>query len=113
MAATLITVTHQFTNPDQSPGSGIIAFRLSARITNGGQSYAPQVPIHASLDGSGLLSQLVPANNDPATNPTDSFYVVTFFLNGDSGDEQEITVPYNAPGGTIDLGILLPAQQGA
>lgn len=117
MSFTQITVTHTFTNLDGSPASGVVAFRLSKRITNGTQSYASEVPVHATLNGSGVLSQVLPANNDPATVPNDSTYTVTFFLNGaggatTSGETYEITVPYNASGGTVDLGTLLPAQVG-
>jgi hypothetical protein len=112
-----VTIVHQFLNLDQTPASGVVAFRLSARMTNASASYAPQVPVHSTLDGAGKLSQLLPANNDPGTlpgAPNTTFYVVTFFVNGSalSGDEQEITIPYDQ-GSVIDLGALLPNQQGA
>jgi hypothetical protein len=115
MAATIITVTHKFLNPDGTPVSGMIGFRLSQRITNGGVTYAEQVPVHSSLSATGELSQALPANNDPATTPVNSTYIVTFYLNGGqlSGDEVSITVPYNAAGGTVTLGSLLPQQEGA
>jgi hypothetical protein len=118
MGFTAITVTHgPILNLDGSYGSGTVAFRLSTRITNGVQTYTPVVPVHATVSPEGMLSQVLPANNDPATLPAGSFYIVTFFLNGSSGqtlsgDEYEITVPYNAPGGTVDLGTLLPGQVG-
>jgi hypothetical protein len=102
MAATQITVTHTFLNPDGSAASGVIAFKLSARITNASASYAPQVPVHSTLNSMGQLSQVLPANNDPATTPANSFYTVTFFLNS-----AELS------GGVVDLGSLLPQQQGA
>jgi hypothetical protein len=112
VSATPITVVHTFTNPDGSAGSGVIGFKLSGRMTNASVTYAPQVPVHSTLNGSGQLSQVLPANNDPATTPAGSFYLVTFYLNGMTGDEIEITVPYNAPGGVVDLGSLLPTQSG-
>lgn len=113
MAFTSITLTHQFLNPDGTPASGMVAFRLTERVTNGGVTYAPQVPVHATLDSNGHLSQALPANNDPATAPAGSAYVVTLMLNGRSGEETEVVVPYNASGGTVDLGTLFPSQQGA
>jgi hypothetical protein len=117
MSATLITISHTFKNPDQTAASGVIGFRLSARMTNGSTTYADEVPVHATLNGSGVLSQVLPANNDPGTTPANSTYIVTFMLNGASGvslsgDEYSIVVPYNAPGGTVDLGTLLPVQVG-
>lgn len=113
MAITMIRLTHAFKNPDGSAASGVIAFRLSARITNGTTTYAPQVPVHATLNATGDLSQVLPANNDPTTTPKGSSYLVTFMLNGYSGDEVNIVVPHTAPTGTIDLGALLPVQEGA
>lgn len=118
MGFTTITVTHQFKNIDGTAASGVIIFRLSARITNSDLTYDPTVPVHAALDSNGNLSQALPANNDPTTTPQGSNYIVTFMLNGSSGvplmgDEYSITVPYNTPGGTVDLGTLLPAQVGA
>lgn len=112
MAATLITVTHTFLNIDQTPASGVVVFKLSARMTNGTTTYPEQVPVHATLNGSGQLSAVLPANNDPATTPVDSTYLVTFVLNGSDGDQYSITVPYDAPDATIDLGALLPQQVG-
>ena len=117
MSFTLIEVTHSFVNLDSTPASGVVAFRLSQRITNGSQSYASELPVHASLNSDGELSQQLPANNDPATVPQGSSYLVTLLLNGSSGqtlpgDTYEIVVPYNAPGGTVDLGTLLPSQVG-
>jgi hypothetical protein len=118
MGFTSITVTHQFKNLDGTAASGVVIFKLSSRITNTGLSYSSEIPVHSTLDSSGNLSQVLPANNDPTTTPANSNYLVTFMLNGasgqmESGDEYSITVPYNAPGGTVDLGTLLPAQQGA
>ena len=118
MSFTLINVTHgPIFNLDGSYASGEILFRLTKRITNGVQTYAPQIAAKATLSGTGTISISLPANNDPATVPGDSQYVVTFLLNGAaaqmlSQDEYFITVPYNAAGGTVDLGTLLPNQVG-
>lgn len=108
----MVTVSHTFKNPDGSAASGTVIFRLSARITNGGVTYAEQVPVHSALTATGDLSQVLAANDDTATTPKNSTYLVTFLLNGKSGDEVEITVPHAAPTGKINLGTLLPTQQG-
>lgn len=117
MGFTMITVTHSFKNLDGSTASGIVAFRLTKRITNGSESYTPEIPLHSTLDSSGNLTATLPANDDPATLPADSQYTVAFLLNGAanqmlSEEPYFITVPSAAPGGTVDLGTLLPDQTG-
>ena len=112
MAFTLIKVHHLFKNPTGSPSSGVIAFRLSARMTNGGVTYAEQVPVHSTLSVTGKLTVTLPANDDTGTTPKGSTYLATFMLNGYSGDEVAITIPHTATTGTVDLGTLLPQQQG-
>lgn len=118
MSFTMITVTHgPIYNLDGSYASGEIVFRLTKRVTNGVQTYAQQVAAKAVLSATGTISISLPANNDPATVPADSQYVVAFLLNGANGqalpeDEYFVTVPYNAAGGTVDLGTLLPSQTG-
>jgi len=118
-----ITLTHVFRNLDGTAASGTVVFRLSDRMTNGGQSYDDAVSYHAGLDASGNLKAsggvnplVLPANNDPTTVPANIYYNVAFLLNGaDSGgvgDSVMIMLPYNAPGGTIDLGTLLPQTTG-
>lgn len=113
MAFTLVRLTHSFKNPDGSPASGVIVFKLSQRITNSGTTYTPQVDVHATLNATGHLTQTLPANNDPGTTPQGSNYVVTFMVNGFSGDEVAIIVPHTAPTGTVNLGTLLPKQEGS
>lgn len=113
MAFTIVKLHHLFKNPTGSPSSGVLAFRLSARMTNGGISYAEQVPVHSTLSATGKLTVTLPANDDPTTTPKGANYLVTFMLNGYSGDEVAITVPHTAKTGTIDLGTLLPQQEGA
>lgn len=114
MAFTMITVTHRFTNLDGSAASGCVIFRLSQRITNGGVSYEPQVVVHANLDATGRLSQALPANDDAGTTPVGSTYTVIPQINGNTATAEvdSITIPHTAPGGTVTLGTLLPAQLG-
>jgi hypothetical protein len=112
----MITVSHTFQNIDGTAASGTVVFRLSDRITNGGISYDPAVPMHSTLNSSGQLSVTLPANNDPGTTPANTYYEVALMLNGSAsggvGDSVMVLLPYNAPGGTIDLGTLLPQTSG-
>lgn len=113
MAATMVTVVHRFTNIDGTAASGVVIFKLSERITNGGVTYDQAVSVHAQLNSTGELSQALPANNDPSTTPQGSNYTVTTIINGATGNEYAITVPYNAATGRVTLGTLLPKQEGS
>ena len=116
MSFTQITVTHGFSNIDDTAASGVVIFKLSGQMTNGSVTYHSALSVHAALDPSGNLSQVLPANNDPATFPQGTTYTATILLNGaadDGSGEYSITVPYDAVGGTVDLGSLLPSQVGA
>lgn len=80
-------------------------------MTNGAQSIMPSQPIHSALDGSGLLSQSLPANDDPGTLPADTRWQVAINITGASEETYAIVVPHAAAGGTADLGSLLPGDQ--
>ena len=116
MSFTMIQISHTFLNLDGSSASGSVVFRLSDRITNSGSSYDSALSVTSTLNGSGELSIVLPANNDPTTVPANTYYNVAFMLNGAEsggvGDSQMIMLPYNAEGGTIDLGLLLPQTSG-
>lgn len=62
------TITHTFENADGTAGSGAIQFTLSAMMTNGTTSIVP-AEITANLNSSGVLSQALTSNIDPATVP--------------------------------------------
>ncbi len=108
MAFTSVTVTHSFANPDGSGASGNAMFLLSGRMTNGSLSYMPSAPVTSAFSSAGALSQALPANNDPATTPTGTTWLITINVAGAKPETYEIVVPYNAAGGTVDLGSLLP-----
>jgi hypothetical protein len=110
----MVTITHSFTNADGTPASGIVIFKLSTEMTNGNSTITPAVPVHAMLDATGHLSQVLPANDDAATFPTGTTYTVTFVLNSgtDASSEYSVVVPSAAPGGTAELGSLLPSGIG-
>ena len=127
MAFTQVKIVHNFLAIDGTYGSGKIAFRLSATMTNDGITYTPEVPLQAVIGPSGALSCFLPANDDgnletsPSgsyqTTPSGTYYVVTFLLNGPngvqiSGDVFSIVVTSAAPlvdgVPTLDLGSLMP-----
>ena len=106
MAFSQATITHTFTNPDGTPASGAVVFTLTKRMTNGTTSIVPGVTVSAALNSSGALSQLVYANNDAGTIPTDAQWRVDIRVNNVEDGGYFITVPTG--GGTVDLGSLLP-----
>lgn len=108
MAISLVTITHAFTNPDQTPASGSVVFSLTKRITNGTQSVVPGVTVTASLNAQGQLSQVLYANTDTGTIPQDSQWRVDIRVGNEDDGPYFITVP--ATPSTQDLGSLLPQQ---
>lgn len=107
MSITSRTITHTFTNADGSPASGSVDFKLTKRMTNGTQTYGPGT-ITAQLNNSGVLTQSLLANNDIATFPADSQWLVILRILGWDIEEFAITVPATGSG-SIDLGSLLPS----
>jgi hypothetical protein len=67
MAFTQVTVTHTFENADGTTPTGSVTFRLTERMTNGTTTIEP-IEITATLT-SGVLSQVLFANDDTATVP--------------------------------------------
>lgn len=106
MAFSTVTITHQFTNPDATPASGSVVFSLSKRMTNGTQSIMPGVTVTSALNGSGQLSQVLYANDDPGTVPGDAQWRVDIRIGSVDDGPYFITVP--TAGGSVDLGGLLP-----
>ena len=111
MAFTSITVTHTFLNADGTGAAGNVVWTLQNRMTNSTTSIMPAQPLTSTLNSSGALSQVLPANNDPATTPVGTMWQVTIAVNGCNPEQYAVIVPYNAVGGTVDLGTLLPEQQ--
>lgn len=108
MSFTTATIGHNFTNADQTPASGQIKFTLTKMVTNGTTSLVP-ASITASLNASGVLSQVLTSNADPATTPTDSQWRVDIDILGAPNQSYFIVVPTG--GGSIDLGTLMPSAQ--
>jgi len=127
MSYTQVKIVHQFLSIDGTYGTGTVAFRLSATMTNGGQTYTPEIPLEATIGPSGTLSCFLPANDDgnlvtsPSgalqTTPSGTYYVVSILLDDSnavqiSGDVFSIVVTSAAPlvdgVPTLDLGTLMP-----
>jgi hypothetical protein len=133
---TPITVTGKWTNPDGSPLQGTVTARLDRQIANGGE-IATAIPVVLTLDSTGTLvgnpdsqaaqtdppPQPVPAifyaNDDPGTNPQGSTYHWVIQVGGTPSPQMagydsppvefDAPLPHTAPGGTVDLGSLLPS----
>lgn len=100
------TVVHAFTNADGTPASGTATFSLGSRMTNGGVTRLPGTVV-ATLDGTGLLSQALTANDDPDTYPAGVRWEVTLNIAGAEADTFSTVVPSTGTG-NVDLGTLLP-----
>lgn len=105
MAFSTATLTHAFQNADGSAATGIVTFTLTKRITNDTTTVLPAT-IPSNLNPSGQLSQVLTANNDAGTVPTDSQWRVDIRVAGSQELTYYIIVPTG--GGTVDLGTLLP-----
>jgi hypothetical protein len=110
MAATLITVTGTYYNVDGTAAVGTVSFKLSEPIANSNVIYH-LLPKEVTLNGSGSISQLLVANDDTATTPTGSYYIVTEKITNSPSREYQIVVPHAATNGTIDLSTLMPNTQ--
>lgn len=111
MAFTDVTVTGTYHTEAGAPASGTVTFTLSEPITNSGVTVAA-VPVEATLDASGGLSQVLPANDDTDTAPAGSTYVVIEDITGAPTRTYTIVVPSAATGGTVTLAELMPGQPG-
>lgn len=61
-----------------------------------------------TLDGEGWCSSiLIPANDDPTTVPSGSYYIITEDIDGNTRT-YFVVIPHTAPGGTISLAALTP-----
>jgi hypothetical protein len=117
MAATQIILTGSFTNPDGSIPHGTVTATLSSQITNSDETISP-TPIIGYIV-SGLLKNVqgtaftLAANNDSSTLPTGTFYYFTVQTVGAPATGFSAVIPYNAPGGTIDISTLVLLSPGS
>lgn len=107
---TMITIAGTYLKPDGSPETGSVSFFSNTFARHGASNdvIAPGV-LRATLDPAGELSLQVPASDDPAWSPVGWSYTVVLQLSG-LRTQFEAVIPYDAPGGVLDLSDLLPAQ---
>ncbi len=112
---TPITITGDFTRPDQDVPQGTVTMTLSCRLVNGTEVAVP-TPIVGVVNTAtvGLLLApslkplMVLANNDAATEPAGSTYSFVIELDNAPLVEFDAVVPATAPGATIDITALMP-----
>jgi hypothetical protein len=108
MAFTPITVTRRYLNLDLTPATGGVTFTPQVPMINGDTVVA--APIGGALDAAGNLNIEIAANNDPDTRPLDVAYLVREEIDHQRRREYYVVIPYDAPGGTIDLSSLPIAE---
>lgn len=105
---TQITVTGTYRTPaGVAPNQGQVTFTLYTSLTDETNTQIPTDPIVVQLDSDGSFSQVLAATNDPTTRPIGIPYLVAENIDG-ATRRYYVTVPYNAPGGTVDLAALAP-----
>jgi len=108
---TLITVQGTYLKLDGTPDSGTVTFRSPVfDLAASDPSIMSPGPLRATLDNTGSFSLEVPASNDPDWSPSGWTYIVHVKVT--SGAYMfEVMVPYDAPGGTLDMNKLLPSVE--
>lgn len=112
-----IIVTGTYLMFDETAAAGSISFTPEADLREvrdpaGNQIIVPN-QISASFDGTGHFSVTLPASNDPDVDPTNWTYHVVVTIPARSGnrtDEFDVSIPYTAAGGTIDMADLTPVS---
>lgn len=106
MAFTLITITGSFERPDGSAASGSVLFTLTRPIQNGSvvigapvRGYLLEGALKTAAEGPLRLC----ANDDPATEPAGTSYLVELQIDSEAVRAFYIVVPHTAVGGTVDL----------
>jgi len=110
----LITVTGHYLLLNGTNAAGSVTFTSSTVLTDTvANEIIEPVPFTASLVG-GAFSIQLPATDDPDLNPNVGVtYLVTENITGTTGrPPYSIEVPWNSPGGTLDLADVAPAVPG-
>jgi hypothetical protein len=107
---TLVTVQGTYLKLDGTAETGSVRFESQtfARHSASDDVVSPGA-LTATLDASGDVTLVVPATDDPAWSPVGWTYRVTMQLSG-VRREFDAAIPYDTPGGVLDLSDLLPAQ---
>lgn len=109
MAFTVVTLTGTFQNADGTPADGTVQFQLTQPMANG-DVIIETTPLAVILNASGGFSVPLRANDDTATLPVGTQYVVIERVTSTSNREYAITIPHAAVGGTVDLSTLMPTS---
>lgn len=106
---TLITVVGKLLKADETPAVGRVYFYSNVKSLSS-EDETVMIPsyLKATLDVDGAFSLEVPATDDPDWNPENWTYRVVINTT-DFRDDFHVSVPYDAPGGTVDFPDLIPA----
>lgn len=103
-----ITVTGQFIKNDGTPQAGSVTFTTTQLLQSGVEDlFITPGTYSATLDGTGAFSLDLPATNDPDWVPQGYTYQLDIVLQGFSR-MFTLSIPWTAPGGTLDLADVLP-----
>ena len=108
MAFTIVTLTGTYEPNDEVPL--YVTFQLTKSLVQNGNGIIPAVPITAELsDGQlsyGGMSYTLVANDDAATLPVATGYIVTEYIEDLAPTQYGILIPSGADDQTIDLSLL-------
>lgn len=111
MSFTPITVTGSWkkAGPDGGtvPSSGQVTFQLYQALSDATSTILPRTKVVVPLSETGEISVELAATNDPDTTPTGGLYEVVELVDKEQR-RYYVEIPYDAPGGTIDLATLQP-----
>lgn len=97
--------------PDGVPASGKVIFTPTAVLQDpAADLIILPATIEVILDAFGSFEVLLPASDDPDITPIFTYQVQEVVAGGRT---YSIEVPYNSPGGTLDLADVAPVQSGA
>jgi hypothetical protein len=114
VAFTYVQVTRTYELATDVPATGSVRFRPIDRMVNG--LTVVSAPVTAVLDVAGSINVLLAATTDPATRPIGVTYEVREQITGQAVVVYYVSVPHDAPGGTVDLStlsVISPVDAGA
>lgn len=109
-AITPITVTAKYLLADGSPCEGTVTFTPSTTAELPGYIVPPSA-VSAKLDNAGSLSVQLAATDDASWDMPGFTYEVTEIIKGlGARRSYNIVVPFNTPGGALDLASIAPVE---
>lgn len=104
----IITLTGKFLKLDGSVGVGTVTFQSVVTLVNtAANEIVVPATIVATLGVDGTFSVQLPATNDPDLDPVGWTYKVSEDVSGNKRT-YNVSLPYDAPGSTLDLADLVP-----